>query len=216
MVERHAVRILFILYFCRENGGNVLQRSLFEDELPTDAYLESETKLQKFDFWVRYPDYLAAALLQRCAQGDLSEEKKKSVKQVIRQILHDEEPVLRNIPMRRYLRGAHEPLDDVVSFLSSRNLAYKRILEKGQRICYYITLKGLQTVENLARDCSEATWYADRCKLLNQFFGHMSGNELRTIQYLEEEYKDTPLNQTIANIESEVRHRFEHIFQEPL
>jgi len=60
-IERQAVRILFILYFCRDN--QVMTLPMFDDYL---CVIESETKLQKIDFWIRYPDHLANALLMGC------------------------------------------------------------------------------------------------------------------------------------------------------
>ncbi len=215
-IERHAVRMLFILYYCRSGNGKYVQLAL---SLPDteDAYLESETKLQKFDFWIRYPDYFATALLYQCSCGVFDEQETEEIKRVVRQIMYDEEPVLRHIPMRRYLRGAHEPLDGITSFLSSRNLAYKRYTGmRNKTTRYYITKKGLAAVNDILRDCPEATWYAERCKILNRFFGHLSGSAIREIQYLEEEYENTPLKQNISRITPVVEKRFEEIFQEPL
>ncbi|MCA9921459.1 MAG: hypothetical protein KC421_03755 [Anaerolineales bacterium] len=212
-IERHAIRILFILYYCRSGTDSHKQLGLFGDK---DSYLDSETKLQKFDFWIRYPDYLAAALLHQCSQGKYEENDIAKVKDIVRQIFHDQEPVLRNIPMRRYLRGAHEPLDNVTSFLSSRNLAYKRIIGKGNRTHYYITQKGMMAVTNILQECPEAVWYKERCNVLHHFFGHLSGRAIKNIQYLEKEYENTPLKQNIPSITKVVKKRFEVIFKEPV
>ncbi len=52
--------------------------------------------------------------------------------------------------MRKYLRGAYKPLDAVMTFLSSRELAYRRDIEWGHRTQYFLTGKGCQAVEGLS------------------------------------------------------------------
>src|SRR5260221_1082476 len=110
-IERDVVRVLFILYFCGEKSPP----SLFEEYAYTHS-LDSETKLQKFDFWLRYPDYLAAALLQEYETGTL-QPRVHEIQQIVRHILLEREPVLRLTPMRKYLHGAYESLDKVMIYL---------------------------------------------------------------------------------------------------
>src|SRR5690242_18855349 len=99
-LERNAVRILFILYFC---GERQLQLPL-EEDLCYLCRLDSESKLQKIDFWLRYPDHLAAALLHECQPEGTLAHRKEEVKGNVRQIFREREPVLRWVPMRKYLR----------------------------------------------------------------------------------------------------------------
>lgn len=215
-LERSVVRILFILYFCGDRTPS--------EPLPLfDAYthyIDSEGKLQKLDFWVRYPDHLAAALLRGCepeGAGRLAlAGRADEIKQVVRHIFKDREPILRWVPMRKFLRGAYEPLDDVMSFLSSRYLAYLRIIEKGHRKRYFLTLKGRSAVEEMLKECPEAGWYAERCQVIDTFFGHLNGFEIRRLQYLEGDYETTPYSEMIAPVEAEVRQRFERLFGEAL
>lgn len=53
--RRNATRIMFILYFCHDQQKST-QLSFLPDE--GAYYIDSETKLQKIDFWIRYPDHL--------------------------------------------------------------------------------------------------------------------------------------------------------------
>lgn len=213
-IERNAVRILFILYFC---GKKPLQPPLF-DSNDYSHLIDSESKLQKIDFWLRYPDHLAAALLYGCEpNGDRSlTNRSEEIKTIICQIFHTREPILRWIPMRKYLRGAYEPLDNVMAYLSALGLAYRRVLDWGHCTYYFLTPKGSQTVEQIQSECEEASWYADRCRLIDSFFGHLNGFEIRTLQYLQGVYKTTPNQITIDRIDQEIRQRFARVYGEEL
>lgn len=213
-LERDVVRILFILYFC---GKKTLQPSLFDVNDYTHL-IDSESKLQKIDFWLRYPDHLATALLYGCepdGNGKLAH-RSEEIKPIIRHIFQSREPLLRWIPMRKYLRGAYEPLDEVMAYVSALGLAYRRVVEWGHCIYYFLTPKGSCAVEGIQRECEESGWYAQRCQLINEFFGHLNGFEIRNLQYLQPSYKSTPNQMTIDRIESEVRQRFARFYGEEL
>jgi hypothetical protein len=212
-IERHAVRILVILFYCSDNDAI----PLFGDYTHV---INSEGKLQKIDFWLRYPDHLAAALLRGCESEGVGKlnllDQSDKIKETVRRIFHELEPVLRWIPMRKYLRGAYEPLDEVMVFLTSRWLAYRRIAEKRHRTRYFLTRKGYTAVERMLSECEETHWYKERCKLINSFFGHLNSFEIRKLQYLEGEYANTPYSQMIDRVDSEVRQRFKRLFGEVL
>lgn len=214
-IERYAVRILFILRFCHDQKDKNIQLSMFEPNEFTYS-INSETKLQKIDFWVRYPDHLAAALIKGCEPGGKQGHRRSEVKDFVRQIFLDEEPTIRWVPMLKYLRGAYEPLDEVLSFLSSRQLAYRRNIEKGHRTRFFLTPKGNNSVSQMIRECPETEWYMRRSMLINSFFEHLNGFEIREMQYLEKNYLNTPPLKMIEQVESEVRSRFERLFGETL
>jgi len=211
-IERDAVRVMFILYFC------------CDDQLPFPGEYEdlhsrsidSESKLQKIDFWIRYPDHLAAALMFGCEEDGSLSKRKEEIKQIIRRIFYEREPTIRWIPMRKYLYGAYEPLDTVMAFLSSRKLAYRRVAEWGHRTRYYLTSKGCNAVEGLLKECEESQWYKERCQLIRLFFKHLNGFDLRNRQYLEKGYADTPNLETIDRIEIIVKQRFFQLYGEML
>jgi hypothetical protein len=214
LIERDAVRILFILYYCGEKN---FQLAFSEADAHTHSHrMVSETKLQKLDFWLRYPDHLAAALLQQCTSQNELSKRKDEIKEFVRQIFRNKEPILRGIPMRKYLHGAYEPLDDIIAFLSTRTLAFRRVLEKGHATHYFLTQKGSEAVLDLLRECEESHWYAERCQCINSFFGHLNGYEIRKQQYVEEEYRTAPYLKVITRIEPQVQQQFLDLFGEPL
>ncbi len=66
----------------------------------------SQALLQKLDFWLRNPDYLADELITR-----FETEGNDDDLELARQILQSDEPEVRSYQMLRYLFGAYEPLD---------------------------------------------------------------------------------------------------------
>lgn len=211
-IERSAVRILFILRYLNDDVNETIP--MFGDHV---SMIGSESKLQKVDFWIRNPDHLCFALLLGCEppNGELVHHTDE-IKDIVRQIFHDREPLLRCVPMRKYLRGAYEPLDEVMCFLTGRDLAYVRVLEKRHRKQFYLTPKGYDAIESIEHDCSEALWYKQRCQLIGSFLGELNGLEMRTLQYLETNYAMAAYGDLIAPIHSEVRRLFVDIYREAL
>lgn len=215
-VYQDSVRILFILYFCSDQPSEPLGL-IFPENQNFVAYIDSETKLQKIDFWIRYPDYLCAALLYACEfPGRELFDQRDKIKEIVRMIFADNEPELRFIPMSKYLRGAYEPLDHVMAFLSSRDLAFPRPTFLKRKTRYNLTEKGKKAVEEILTDCPSSLWYRDRCRLINIFFGHWNGFEMRETQYRETNYQRAPNLVIIKRIDDEVRTRFHNQFGEPL
>ncbi|MCK9912893.1 hypothetical protein MXD81_27310, partial [Microbacteriaceae bacterium K1510] len=66
---------------------------------------------------MRYPDYLAAELLDRFDQEKLVEDF-----ELADWIMSSEEPDIRRLPMIRYFFGAFDPIDNAISILKSRQL----------------------------------------------------------------------------------------------
>jgi hypothetical protein len=94
---RDAIRLLFLLV----EGSEPLT-----DILPNGAIriFHGEARLHALDFWVRYPDYFAAELLDR-----FEREKRPEDLAVVDTILSAEEPDVRRLPMIRYFFGAYDP-----------------------------------------------------------------------------------------------------------
>jgi hypothetical protein len=211
-LERDVVRILFILHYC---GDRPFQSNMFDSEQYARC-IESELSLQKVDFWVRYPDHLASALLRECRVGRPLAARCEEIKGVVRRIFADEEPDIRWTQMLRFRHGAYEPLDLVMSYLDSRRLAERRSALRGGPTRYYLTERGREAVEHMLEECSESRWYAERCQLISSFFGTLRGEEQRQIQYEEQTYGDTPWMQPIPRVDAAVRALFEEMFGEPL
>jgi hypothetical protein len=199
-----AVRLLLLL--------NAAVRDL--DQRPSDSVpvggvgvVRTQTLLQKLDFWLRYPDYLADELLteyERSGETVLLE--------IATAILDSDEPELRQIPMLRYKFGAYEPLDMPMSVLSVAGLAVVRWSRTEQRVRnydYYLTARGRATAESCVEDFPELAWYGERTRLvvaLAQGTG-MTGTALRKRQYLQRDYAGTGLNEEIASIAERARQR---------
>jgi hypothetical protein len=206
-----AVRLLCILEFC---GKAIHQHSLFDEEYDTRV-IESQIKLQKIHFWLRYPDHLAAALMYCCKPGGGLFDKSSEIMEIVRSIVSNREPELRLSPMLRYFYGAYEPLDTPFSFLHSRRLAHSHSSSKS-RTDYYLTAKGSDAIQKLVKEYPASHWYCERCQLICRFFGKLPGEDVRRRQYLEDSYRQTPHLTYILSISHELPERFRSTFGEEL
>ncbi|PRY20099.1 hypothetical protein CLV78_11548 [Aliiruegeria haliotis] len=174
--------------------------------------LEGQARLQAFDFWMRYPDYLANELLDEFEGGggnDLIEIAKK--------IFDDREPDLRHLPMVRYHFGAFEPLDNALAILRAGDLI--RIRRTGQpghvrQHIYLLTQKGRSAMAELAAAAPELAWYRERAKLVARVAGRLGGTALKDRQYLQEEYAETDLSRPIQPIAERVKKRLSDLLEE--
>jgi hypothetical protein len=205
------LRILFILYFFSETHS--------DPEHPSrKTIFETEVRIQKLDFLLRNPDYLAYEILSLIDEGKLHNDEQTKLE--IKNIFKDKEPVIRKTEMEKFFFGAYEDLDDIIAFLSaygfiefesSKSLNGKIIGKK-----YYITNFGKEKIQKGILNVPVIKWYSDRCKLIKKYFGSLSGNELKVRQYQIDEYRNTPLNNYIASIEQETKGMYKTIFKEEL
>lgn len=205
------LRILLIIYFFSEPCTKV--------ELPhCKRLLKSELKIQKIDFLIRNPDYLAFELLE---QMELSTTNRNEIKEAVQNIFVSREPDIRRIDMIRFFFGAYEDIDDIISFFISRDFLHfesrkgidRRVFEKE----YYLTEYGLNKIQNdILPGLLKVRWYEERCKLIKKYFGDLSGTELKVRQYQHEEYRTTPLNEYISQIKEKVTDKFKEIYGEDL
>jgi hypothetical protein len=188
-IYRQRLRVLLILYFFSEPVDDVSDPHLA-------SVFHSEVKIQKIDFLIRYPSYFCFELLRLHEESGVPDE--ITTKFIIKQVFSNGEPELRTDHMRRFFYGAYEELDAVISFLTSVNL----VVFKSQRSTgllsikkeYYLTKFGQERIEKGLIEVPAAKWYFDRCSLIQQYFGDLSGTQLKDHQYDIEEYKETPLN----------------------
>jgi hypothetical protein len=168
--------------------------------------MRSQLRLQALDFWLRNPDYLADELLNEYERaGD------KSLVDEARSILDDREPEVRRLPMTKYLRGAYEPLDDVLAPLVTYGLVEHAATADHSRVRehdYWFMPPG----EEFARSLLEAApdtfvWYRDRAQLIAKVAGSEGGGRLKERQYEQDEYAGTPNTRLIAPITTRVRAR---------
>lgn len=200
-VMQDAVRLLLLI----DAAGDALPEPLPE-QAPAGsvAVLRTQVLLQKLDFWLRNPDYLANELLTRYEAGgdpadlDLAE-----------QILDSDEPEVRSYPMLRYLFGAYEQLDEALAVLAAPRLVVRRRRRAGLHppIDYYLTAAGRDVAQRIVSDHPELGYYAERSVLVVELAGGRRGSELRDVQYLQEEYRDTALRERIGGIAARARRR---------
>lgn len=178
-------------------------------EAPVDAVavLHSQVLLQKLDFWLRNPDYLADELISRFERDGNAEDL-----ELARDILESDEPEVRSYQMLRFLFGAYEPLDEALSVLRTPGLVIRRKQGSAGKVRqhdYYLTASG-RTVARAVVDTAPAlSYYVERSALVADLAAGRRGSALRDIQYLQPEYADAALGTRIAGIADRARHRLE-------
>lgn len=171
------------------------------------AVLSGEARLQKLDFWLRYPDYLADELL-----NDYETSAERFLLDLAGLILDSEEPELRSIPMLRYKFGAYEPLDMALSILVSEGLVARDPLRGGRRVRqnnYYLTSLGREVAASVVRDFPALAWYGQRVRVVVALADGtgLTGTALRKRQYLQRDYAGTGLGEEFGSIAERARKR---------
>jgi len=172
--------------------------------------VRSQVRLQKLDFWVRNPDYLANELLNDYVDGDQD----PTLLQLAGEILDSEEPELRRYPMLRYLFGAYEDLDDALAVLRQADLVVRR--RKGRpghvvRTDYFLLEAGREMTLRICREFEDLAWYSHRAALVVQLAGGQGATQLKDRQYIQEEYLKTPNGARIPSITERARQRLAEI-----
>ncbi|RBP64262.1 hypothetical protein DFO66_107139 [Brevibacterium sanguinis] len=171
------------------------------------AVLRSQVLLQKLDFWLRNPDYLADELLTRFESTGNNDDL-----ELARQILESDEPEVRSYQMLRYLFGAYEPLDEALSVLSTPGLIILRrqgIPGHTTQHDYYLTNAGRDAAQQIVTSVPELAYYVERSKLVADLAGGRRGSALRDIQYLQPEYAGAELGTRIVGIADRARARLQ-------
>lgn len=204
------LRIFLILYYFGEGYYN--------PQLPQfSKVFKSEVRIQKIDFLLRNPDYLSYELLRK-AEGNSA--LRPEIMAIVRRISEDEEPEIRRLEMERFFFGAYEDIDDVISFLHSRDFIHfqsKRGSDlKTVEKQYFITQYADQKVSSSLGHLAALRWYMDRCLLIKKYFGDLNGTQLKVSQYQIEEYKNTSYGQFINSIQATVKEIFHNLYGEQL
>lgn len=204
------LRIFMILYLFSEDyvdEEHPLRKKLFK----------SEVRIQKIDFLIRNPDYLAYELLSRARNNSNI---RIEIKDEIKEIVKEKEPVLRRLEMERFFFGAYEDIDDVIAFLksigfvefSSKKSMDLKTIEKQ----YYITSLAIENFEKKIDSLSALKWYVNRCSLIKRYFGDLKGTDLKVSQYKIEEYRNTSYKEVIGSIYPLVVEEFSNLYNEVL
>ncbi|PSK92220.1 hypothetical protein [Taibaiella chishuiensis] len=209
-IYKDRIRIFFILYYFSE--------PFVDPERPDVVKIfRTETRIQKIDFLLRNPDYLAYELL---LQAKANESKRSEVKNIVRKIFNDKEPSLKRLEMEKFFFGAYEDIDDVVAFLkgikfidfTSRKSSDFKTIDKQ----YFIMKAAEEKLKMAFTGMPGIQWYEDRCNLIVRFFGDLSGSQLKVNQYRVDEYRDTSYRQYIGTIEQMVKDDFNKLYNEAL
>ncbi|GAA0600380.1 hypothetical protein [Caenispirillum bisanense] len=197
---RDAMRLLFILAQAGEDVGK-------PPPVPGAVkVVVAQKKLQKLDFFVRNPDHLAEALLDRHqATGE------RQWLQEARSILDSEEPEIRRDAMAKYLFGAYEPIDTGMAPLVSYGLAECRRHPDTKVMRFFLLGRGAEVANTIAAEMEEARWYVARAALVGALCGGMSAQDIADMQYRQPEYANAPHGETISSIAARVRQRLKDL-----
>lgn len=185
-VEVDAARLLLILCEFSEPNGDALKAEPFYPTRPTVKHFTPEYYLQKLDFLVRYPGYLAYEIVELHRLGVPAAAKREDVIGEAGAILKNREPELRTKPFRRFWFGAHERLNDVEAWWHSRGLVFigleRRSDGKPQKY-YFLTDEAVTVVAQLIATVDHTRWYQRRIELIKRFFGDLPPSKLKSLQY---------------------------------
>jgi len=195
----------------------------FSDEYSSPEHPEykkifkSEVRIQKIDFLIRNPDYLAYELLT-IAANDF--DKKQEIKLIVKLIYDSAEPQLRRLEMERFFFGAYEDIDDVIGFLksigfigfTSKKSSDLKTIEKQ----YFVTQNAISKTKTAIKNLPALDWYAKRCELIKKYFGNLSGSQLKVSQYQIDEYRNTSFKNFIGEISETVKNDYYSMFNERL
>ncbi|MGP4020856.1 hypothetical protein [Saccharopolyspora sp. 5N708] len=201
--EQDAVRILLLI----DGAAEPLPAPITEDPTLADAVgvVAGQLRLQKLDFWLRSPDFLADELLN---DYELSCEAR--LLDLAGQILDSEEPEVRRYPMLRHHFGAYEPLDDALAVLRSAGLIVRRRrgrLGHTMRHDYYLLARGREVARTVIAQAPAFRYYVDRVQLVLDLADGRGGNQLKNRQYLQIEYATAARGTRIASITDRARRR---------
>jgi hypothetical protein len=183
-----------------------------DGEVPdgTVGVVRGQLRLQKLDFWVRYPDYLANELMNEYEKTP----DEPYLLVLAGDILDSDEPDLRRLPMLRHRFGAFEPLDDVLAPLVEKGLLRKSQLVNRERVAehrYWLTARGREVALTLVTEAPALQWYRERTQLVVRLSDGLGGEQLKRRQYLVRDYADTPWNSHIPPITDKARARLAHL-----
>ncbi|WP_329310250.1 hypothetical protein [Streptomyces sp. NBC_01262] len=126
--------------------------------------VRTQVRLQKLDFWLRNPDYLADELL--------TEYEKSGEVPLLRlagTILDSEEPEVRRDRMLRHHFGAYEPLGDALAVLRSAGLVARRrhgTVNRVRQHDYFLLEPGRTVAREVIREAPDFHYYVDRARLV--------------------------------------------------
>ena len=110
-IYKDRLRIFLILFYFSDDYSSIEHPDFKKN-------FKSEVRIQKIDFLIRNPDYLAYELLLLADKEPIH---KPEIFFIVKSIYSNLEPTLRRLEMERFFFGAYEDIDDVIGFLKSIN-----------------------------------------------------------------------------------------------
>jgi hypothetical protein len=203
--EQDAVRILLLLDGAGEPAGEA-ERG--QSGLGTAVCVVRTTvRLQKLDFWLRNPDYLADELLNEYESSG-----EEPLLQLAAAILDSEEPEVRRYPMLRHHFGAWESVDNALAVLRSAGLAARRrrgTIDRIRQSDYYLLEAGRRVARDIVGAEPVFRYYVDRVDLVVRLADGLGGTQLKRRQYLQREYVETPRRERIGTVAARARSRLD-------
>ena len=221
-VEVDAARLLLILFHFAVLPTDEIKGLRCWPQRDVVRVLSPEYYLQKLDFLVRNPSYLAYELIDLHRLGIPEASDADHVKSHIRSLIREREPEQRTDPYRRFWRGAYENIDRVEAWWYSRGLIYtgyerRGIIGSGAAPWkyFFLTFKGEEEAKRLAEQVEAARWYDARVRLIHSYFKSLSPTRLKDLQYTHDPYREAQLNEMIPDLSGEqIAGNFERVFRE--
>ncbi|MBP1158619.1 hypothetical protein [Rhodococcus sp. PvR099] len=205
--EQDAVRILLLI----DGACEPLNTAEATDPQFVDAVgvVRAELRLQKLDFWLRNPDYLANELLTEFESSG-----ETPLLELAGSILDSEEPEVRRYPMLRHHFGAYEPLDNALAVLRSAGLVIRRrrgTVDQVRQHDYYLLREGRRVTREVLEQAPPFAYYVDRVALVLALADGKGGNQLKKRQYLQREYAEAARGERIGSVAVRARARLKEL-----
>lgn len=200
--HRDALRLLFIL----AGGSQALEQPAADG---ATHLFQSEKRLMAIDFLIRYPDYLADALLDLCETEHDGE-----LLRIVEAIFANEEPSVRVISMVRWHYGAYQKIETALATLHAFGLVRPMKLVKdgaNKRYDYHLYPKAFSFLQTAIEEVPDLKWYRDRVQLAMRVAFAKSGSKLKGWQYEHDEYSNTPQGAVIPSIAGKVKARLDRL-----
>lgn len=171
------------------------------------SVIESLTRIQKLDFWMRNPDYLADELLTEFEKGRVS---LPDIRDHVARMLTGSTPSLHTYRMERYLYGAYEFIDNALGVLKTYGqITFRREADTGtqSRKDVFLLERGKATVARMRAELPELEWYDQQAAAIALIADAAQGASARNRQYDQPEYKATAHGDLIPSISDRVKDR---------
>jgi hypothetical protein len=204
--ERHVARLLLVLFHCGEPVNHMIDGETRQ--------VDSLSRLQQFDFWVREPGHLALALMRSFSSTpERIDETKPNLREAIQRMIKDNEADIRRVTIIDTSHNILEDLDYSLSWLTARALVSDRpSFARSRHYTHQVVLEtpGVAFVKKILEKCPTFAWYQAQCEIVAANFTRLEHYDLSMMTYLAPE-----LNAAIATaapLVPYIEQRYESLF----